>query len=621
MGTVMRGANLGRLLILSLAAIVLFSEQGHAQVSIEEILTITGTVESVSPGLIVVKDSQGNARTVRVQEKDKQAVALADGQFIRYPADIRITGRYRAKSLKSGENVRFKGQVSRSGRTQGEVREIWMVSGKDTANGIKVEMMGPQGFASCELVCRFTRLTRGRLIVGVPANKFTRRKSLSFRIAKDAIVHFTSDDIRRAAPGAKVSRLVAARLSTGDLLAKTLEIEVTQQTTGTQSAGDQLALKYRKLSDEPKKAPRLVRSEHFAFQTDVSDRQARILLDKLETMTGLITKYLGRAPRGVVEGYIVHDLNVWPETALKPEGVAKIRERAGVCFSSSVGAVRRSVLYSCDDHGVVQHECTHGICHLAFGSTGPTWLAEGLAEMGQYWKAGQKAVDISPGVISYLQRSEKRKLVEIAIPGRIESGTWRDYAWRWALCHLLANNPNYENRFKPLAVALMEKKPGVSFTSVYGPVAKQISFEYDLFLNSLDNGYRADLCAWQWGGKFKPLRPGRRMQTKVTAARGWQPSKLRVQQGVRYDVTAAGKWTIAKDGSEYDADGDNRGRAKLIGVVFNDYQLSKLVPLGRRTEFVAPSTGQLFLRCQDDWNKLADNGGELAIQIERKAEP
>lgn len=155
--------------------------------------------------------------------------------------------------------------------------------------------------------------------------------------------------------------------------------------------------------------------------------------------------------------------------------------------------------------------------------------------MGQYWKADQKTVDVSPVVMTYLQHSEpKKKLLEIVIPGRVDAGSWQDYAWRWALCHLLANNPNYADRFKPLAIALMEKREGVTFEAVYGPVSQQISFEYDLFLNTLDNGYQADLCAWQWNQRF-----------------------------------------------------------------------------------VSPDDGQLFLRCQDDWNKLADNAGELTVHFRR----
>ena len=102
--------------------------------------------------------------------------------------------------------------------------------------------------------------------------------------------------------------------------------------------------------------------------------------------------------------------------------------------------------------------------------------------MGQYWKFDNQAVDINPRVIAYVRDTKpKRKLLEIAVPGRVDPGSWQDYAWRWALCHLLANNPNYADRFKPLAIALMKRRQGVTFEAIYGPTAQQLSFEYAIY--------------------------------------------------------------------------------------------------------------------------------------------
>lgn len=73
-------------------------------------------------------------------------------------------------------------------------------------------------------------------------------------------------------------------------------------------------------------------------------------------MAGLLERYFGRGPRGVVEGFVVHDLAVW--------------------------------------------------------------LAEGVAEMGNYWKDGEQAVAVEPAVMAYLQKATpKRGLLEIAVPG------------------------------------------------------------------------------------------------------------------------------------------------------------------------------------------------------------
>jgi hypothetical protein len=591
--------------------------QAQAQIVIQGRMNLVGTIESVRANAIVVKDGKGEVHKLLIQDRDQKAVALASGVRLRFPAEVRIRGEFAKESLKKGRRIRFQVKLNRIGKADGLVSEIWQ---DDGVAGIEVveEAEKRGGYATCKVTGAVSRLTKDRLIVAIPPTSFTRKRSLAIRLAEDVKVKMESDDYRRAAAGAKVTRLIAAKFETGDVVVQELEVEITSDSSRPPSAADQLAAKYAHLSDEPKR-PREIKSRRFIFRTDISDRQAQILLDKLETMSTLLSAYFGRQPRGVTQGFIVRDLSQWPPGSLaEPQGVAKIREKAGICFSTSLGSQAQSIIYACDDPGVVQHEATHAFCHLAFGSTGPTWLAEGVAEMGQYWKADRKSVDVSPSVLQYLQSAEpKKQLLEIAIPGRVPSGGWRDYAWRWALCHLLANNPNYANRFKPLAMALMSGREDVSFASVYGPVAKEISFEYDLFLQTLDNGYRADLCAWQWNRKSKPLTSGR-TKTVIQSGYGWQASGVRVVAGQSYDVAATGEWKIAQDGDVCDADGDKQGRGRLVGVVFSDFKLSAPFELGKRASFQAPVSGALFLRCRDDWNSLEDNSGELTVHLRRE---
>lgn len=603
-----------------IAWLALLPAFASAQVSITGYVKISGTIESVSPGVVVVKDEGGKVHMFRIQDKEQDAVALTGGRVVRFPrAEVSVYGAMKPANLKPGAQLKFTAPLSRRGQVDGEVSQLLLVSGDDDKPGITVKKEGQGSDASiCEVIGAFTTLIKRRLVVQIPPNSYTPRKALAVNLAEDASIRFASDDYRRAGAGAQVKRLVAAKISTGDLVIKELIVDATGGVATKSRVDDALQVKYRHLSDEPK-PPRQIRSRHFVIMTDISDRNAQILLDKLETMVALLTGYFGRSPTSLIEGFVVRDLSGWSRDVLaEPEGVAKIRQGAGICFSRSLGRQRRATLYACDDHGVVQHEATHAFCHLAFGSTGPTWLAEGVAEMGQYWKHDQLAVDISPVVISYIQNATPKKtLAEIAVPGRTPAGGWRDYAWRWALCHLLAYNPNYSDRFKPLAIALMEEREGVSFASVYGPVARQISFEYDQFLQQLDNGYRADLCAWRWNAKFKPLQGDARFKSVIRAAYGWQPSGVQLQEGVSYDVAAVGKWAIAKDGSQVTAAGDAQGRGRLMGAIFHNFQLTEAFEIGQREQFVSPIDGQLFLRCQDDWNKLADNDGELTVHFRR----
>ena len=63
---------------------------------------------------------------------------------------------------------------------------------------------------------------------------------------------------------------------------------------------------------------------------------------------------------------------------------------------------------------------------------------------------------------------------KLFINGNERTGdSWQNYAWRWALCHLLETNPNYTKKFRPLGLGMLMKQP-VSFEQTYGDVADQI---------------------------------------------------------------------------------------------------------------------------------------------------
>lgn len=163
----------------------------------------------------------------------------------------------------------------------------------------------------------------------------------------------------------------------------------------------------------------------------------------------------------------------------------------------------------------------------------------------------------------------------------------------------------------------MEEQPEASFEATYGPVAKEVSFEYDHFLKTLGNGYRCDLTAWPWRARFRPLAAGGSTRCEVRAAAGWQPSGVRVERGQAYVVTAEGRWRTAAAGGDVDAAGDASGRGLLTAAIFSEFVLGEPIPLGAEKRFVAATDGQLMLRCADDWTQLGDNDGELKVAVRR----
>lgn len=368
-------------------------------------------------------------------------------------------------------------------------------------------------------------------------------------------------------------------------------------------------------------APRTVRSQHFVVHTDLDDSEAKDLLERLETMLGLISTYWQRPLGDVIPCYVVKDLKSWPTGSLPDDyGRAKIAEGAGVTVSRVLSAGDRFVadatVYAVADRGTPQHEAVHAYCAKVFGTTGPVWYSEGMAELGQYWRKNDNSVKVHDVVVRYLRSSEPKSLNGIVNNREATGDSWQNYAWRWALCHLLEFNPNYHSRFRPLGVAILQKKD-ITFEQVYGDVADEVSFEYLFFLEHLGNGYRVDLCAWDWKKRFVPLHDARGLTARVQANRGWQASGAMVLEGKQYQYVSTGTWKLDPEHYGCDADGDDKreGDGRLMGVVMKDYRLSPPFELGTDGSFVAPSDGKLFLRCRDDWCQLADNKGQVTVKL------
>ena len=371
------------------------------------------------------------------------------------------------------------------------------------------------------------------------------------------------------------------------------------------------------------------KSPHFLVHTDLSAEEAKELLTRLETMLGLISQYWGKPPSGIIECYVVKDLGTWPEGSIpSASGRAQIEAGAGVTITERITQGNRflakAVVYASADRNTPQHEAVHAYCGQTFGRTGPVWYSEGMAEMGAYWKKGESAVNCEPEIVKYLRSAEPKSLNSIVNDEEFTGDSWQNYAWRWALCHLLANNPNYSDRFRPLGLAILTDQP-VTFEQVYGPMATEICFEYLFFLKHFDIGYRADLCAFDWKKKFKPLRTGT-ITTTVAANKGWQATGIEIAQGDQLDFSAEGTWKLTKGGLALSADGDT-GQGMLSAMVMKDFSLdgslkleeyvSEPIDLGTYGSFTAPQAGKLYLRCSDEWNALADNSGSIKVRLKK----
>jgi hypothetical protein len=406
------------------------------------------------------------------------------------------------------------------------------------------------------------------------------------------------------------------------------------------------------------------RSKHFLVHTDLAREDAEALLERLEATLGGVAKYWGRPCRAPIECYVAKDLAAWPDSAL-PNPLARLLiggvGGATVVRSQRVGKrlTHTPAVYASDRPGIAEHESVHAYCTLAFGLAGPDWYREGMADRAYYHRHGERDVQLPADVLTSLKQGQPRTLHEIVNKGRftgalsksvdsllvkhelLQQGQSQDerrknvpleawqpehaadvktaresYLWSWALCHLLCENPNYADRFRALGQGYLTGRQA-TFEQAFGLMEREICFEYDLFLKHVEQGYRVDLCVWDWNKPSVSAGERAAVVASVHAARGYQASGLKVGAGEEVAYQATGHWTLSNGGDAVSADGDTERQGRLVGVLLDQYKLGEPFELGARGTFKAPGAGTLYLRCLNAWNSLADNHGAISVRFSR----
>ena len=410
------------------------------------------------------------------------------------------------------------------------------------------------------------------------------------------------------------------------------------------------------LSDEAKESPiHHYKSRSFSLYSDLDEEQTKLLLQRMERSLKTCSTYWGQPLRGRVEAYVVSDLSRWrSEDFPHPLGRILIHRVGGAVDVRKVREgrrlVRKCILYAAATPGIAEHEVVHAYCTHVFGTSGPGWYREGMAELDNNQDVNN-AIQCPVEVISELQNGTPRHIATItqdvtmadsifdmlsdlgkrrrsgirltrAEKRELESGktlhdTRRSYCWCWALCHFLEHNPNYNQRFRALGKAYLNRQR-VSFDRAFAGMLDELKFEYQQFLRHVDNGYRVDLCSWKWGVDCDSLSPKETLRVSVRADHGYQPTRLLVVSGEQYQFQTEGKWFHSARPQTASAESHAGHHGQLEAVVFDDFKLSEPIELGPHGVFTAPADGQLCLRCQDNWNELGDNLGVVRVTFSRK---
>jgi hypothetical protein len=400
---------------------------------------------------------------------------------------------------------------------------------------------------------------------------------------------------------------------------------------------------------------RQCRSTHFQMSTDLPVAEAQEFLKQMERVLGLAERYWGRTLPGRIRCYLVKDLKRWTADQFPAPEARRVllHVRGGTDLTVATRSNQRTtgtVIYAMAEPGVIEHEVVHAYCFQTFGHGGPGWYREGMAELFAQQVGRAACGPCRPETLRQLRRqSAPPTIQQITSPGAFNLSlvdvSWESprrsespqsaadahwptpeheqliqvrtaYAESWALCYLLSHNRNYRDRFRSLGKHLLAGSP-TTVQEAFAGRLDEINFELAQFTSNLEVGYQTQLCDWDWSVKSRELGVGHSVIVRLSACRGFQSAQVQLCQGQVYLITAQGTWHVEKDGEATDADGDGQGRGCLEGAVLDRFALGEPELLGTYTQWTASDSGQLYLRCRDPWDRLADNRGVIVVRLTR----
>ncbi|HVV99337.1 MAG TPA: hypothetical protein VHB77_03285 [Planctomycetaceae bacterium] len=383
-------------------------------------------------------------------------------------------------------------------------------------------------------------------------------------------------------------------------------------------------------------------SKHLLLYTDIDPEIARTLPPLIDQAYAALEDYFGPLPPSrkrtpfQVTAYIIGDKELFEQAGLIPQdlpGFNSGRHRGAECwmYDQELPYYRRHLLI---------HESTHCFMTIMPDVRIPVWYLEGMAELfGMHTldAKGNATFRILPqdeeqwARIGLVQGDvAQRKLLTLNdIDHFVPSDYLKDqpYAWSWALCKFLDTHPRYREDFRDLGRHTEGTEFPTTFERLFRAKFADLQEEWLLFAQGLCYGHDIERAAIDFKAG-QPLAAGKSHTVEVASDRGWQSSGVAVAKGRRYTITASGRLTLANEPKPWISEPQGvsiryfQGRpiGRLLGTVrANEGEAGSMVKnifdIGRGTEFVAPADGTLYLRINDSWNSLADNSGQMEVEV------
>lgn len=291
------------------------------------------------------------------------------------------------------------------------------------------------------------------------------------------------------------------------------------------------------------------------------------------------------------------------------------------------------------------HEGTHWFMVRKFGSAGPPWLMEGMAEYlaTHRWHDGQLELGIVPrsheealqwNRISLIQQQLDDGLApSMATILRYDSRAHQSvdaYAWSWAIVMFLKHHSSTSGAFEQLFESSL-RDDATSTAQLLRSIQSRRSWiraEWSAMLTGLDYGFQPHRDLAVLDRHPEPLAS--EASIRISAQRGWQATGIQVEQGQRVRIAAEGRYVVGTAPRAWHSEADGvtlryyRGQplGKLLlaiaGPEREEPEFSETLPIfaiGSTAQWTVPAAGQILLRINESVAGLDDNSGELSVKF------
>lgn len=340
-------------------------------------------------------------------------------------------------------------------------------------------------------------------------------------------------------------------------------------------------------------------------------------------------------------GYLIQDKERFQRAGLLPENLPPFlngyqRGAEMWLYEQTSAYYRRHLLL---------HEGTHGFMRAGLGGCGPPWYMEGMAELlaTHRWQDRQLTVNYSPrrktevegwGRIKIVRdgyrQAAAKSLYEILHFDNQAHLRVEPYGWSWAVAAFFDGHPVYQHRFRELRKFARDGEATFSerFIGLLQDDWFHANREWQLFVSRLDYGY--DVAREAIVRREAGVLSNEGATVTVSADHGWQSSGLRLEAGKRYQITASGRYQVGNQPKAWWCEPNGvtirycggRPLGMVLGAIVEESVADDTsngfltpAPIGTGLETTLRRSGTLYVRINDYPTELADNQGQVAIQI------